>query len=144
MKKRKGEPLPPGWAIDSDGKETSDPVAGMNGALMPLGGSELNSGYKGFGLAAMVEILCGISAGNSSKLKTFASVLTLNYLGATYGPNIRRWMNTTRKANLGQCFIAVDPDCFAPGFQERMSDLMSYLRKMDPVRTQFIITAACM
>ena len=38
----------------------------MNGALMPLGGSELNSGYKGFGLAAMVEILCGISAGKFS------------------------------------------------------------------------------
>lgn len=53
--------------------------------------------------------------------------------GATYGPNIRRWMDTTRQADLGQCFIAVDPDCFAPGFQTRMSDLMSHLRHMEPV-----------
>lgn len=54
-------------------------------------------------------------------------------VGATYGPNIRRWMDTKRKADLGQCFIAVDPECFAPGFQIRMSDLMSYLRHMEPV-----------
>ena len=82
---------------------------------MPLGGAEKTSGYKGYGLAMLVEIFCGISA------------------GATYGPNIRRWMDTKRKADLGQCFIAIDPDCFAPGFQTRMSDLMTYLRNMEPV-----------
>lgn len=48
-------------------------------------------------------------------------------------------MNTTGKADLGQCFIAVDPDCFAPGFKERMSDLMSYLRNMDPVRAELTV-----
>lgn len=58
--------------------------------------------------------------------------------GATYGPNIRRWMDTKRKANLGQCFIAVDPECFAPGFQTRMSDLMAHLRNMEPVITNFL------
>nr|CAD7395862.1 unnamed protein product [Timema cristinae] len=36
------------------------------------------------------------------------------------------------KVNLGQCFIAVDPECFAPGFQGRMSDLLGYLRGMEP------------
>ena len=30
---------------------------------MPLGGAEQTSGYKGYGLAALVEIFCGISAG---------------------------------------------------------------------------------
>lgn len=53
--------------------------------------------------------------------------------GATYGPNIRRWMDTKRQANLGQCFIAIDPECFAPGFETRLADLMSYLRNMEPV-----------
>lgn len=86
----------------------------MKGCLMPLGGAEETSGYKGYGLATLVEIFCGISA------------------GATYGPNIRRWMDTKRKADLGQCFIAVDPECFASGFQARMSDLMSHLRHMEP------------
>jgi LDH2 family malate/lactate/ureidoglycolate dehydrogenase len=35
-------------------------------------------------------------------------------------------------ADLGHCFIAVDPKCFAPGFEERLSDLMESLRQMPP------------
>lgn len=31
---------------------------------MPLGGAEHTSGYKGYGLAAMVELFCGILSGN--------------------------------------------------------------------------------
>nr|CAD7442096.1 unnamed protein product [Timema bartmani] len=54
--------------------------------------------------------------------------------GSLYGPNVRRWMQTTSgdSVNLGQCFIAIDPECFAPGFQGRMSDLLGYLRGMEP------------
>lgn len=55
----------------------------MNGGgLLPLGGSEETGGYKGYGLAFMVEILCGI--------------LT----GAAYGPNIRSWQSSSQEANL--------------------------------------------
>ncbi|XP_057381229.1 uncharacterized oxidoreductase YjmC-like isoform X1 [Daphnia carinata] len=114
LQRRKGLPIPEGWAIDTDGKITTSADVAMKGCLMPLGGAEETSGYKGYGLATLVEIFCGISA------------------GATYGPNIRRWMDTKRKADLGQCFIAVDPECFASGFQTRMSDLMSHLRHMEP------------
>ncbi|XP_046454278.1 uncharacterized oxidoreductase YjmC-like isoform X2 [Daphnia pulex] len=114
LQRRKGLPIPEGWAIDKEGKITTNADVAMKGCLMPLGGAEQTSGYKGYGLAALVEIFCGISA------------------GATYGPNIRRWMDTKRKANLGQCFIAVDPECFASGFETRLSDLMSHLRHMEP------------
>lgn len=108
----------------------------MKGCLMPLGGAEETSGYKGYGLATLVEIFCGISAGTDIVHKQFCSEMLYflsRSLGATYGPNIRRWMDTKRKADLGQCFIAVDPECFASGFQTRMSDLMSHLRHMEPV-----------
>ncbi|KOB58249.1 Uncharacterized protein OBRU01_24687 [Operophtera brumata] len=44
------------------------------GCLMPLGGSEKNSGYKGFGLAAMVELFCGISSGYGSRQSAYASL----------------------------------------------------------------------
>lgn len=30
---------------------------------MPLGGTEVNSGYKGYGLGMLVEIFCGILSG---------------------------------------------------------------------------------
>lgn len=47
-------------------------------------------------------------------------------------------MTTDRAANLGQCFIAVDPEMFAPGFSDRLQDLMDFLRKMEPVSVFFI------
>ena len=38
--------------------------------------------------------------------------------GSQYSENVRRWGTTDRQADLGQCFIAIDPNCFAPGFGE--------------------------
>lgn len=62
---------------------SNEPKSVLNGGgLMPLGGAEETSGYKGYGLAMMVEIFCGILA------------------NATYGPNIRQWKNTEKVANL--------------------------------------------
>jgi uncharacterized oxidoreductase len=57
----RGEDIPKGWVIDAEGRHTTDPRQYRNGgALLPLGGSE---GYKGSGLAAMVEVLCGLLTG---------------------------------------------------------------------------------
>jgi len=111
----KKEKIPPGWGADASGKESFIPADVLKGGgLLPLGGSELSSGYKGYGLAVLTEIMCGILA------------------GAEYGPNIRRWKNTDRIANLGQCFIAINPDCFEPGFRDRMQDLMNICRTTPP------------
>jgi uncharacterized oxidoreductase len=55
------EKIPQGWIIDAEGRHTTDPRQYRNGgALLPLGGTE---GYKGSGLAAMVEVLCGLLTG---------------------------------------------------------------------------------
>src|SRR6202030_664698 len=57
----RGEEIPTGWIVDSDGRQTTDPKQfRKGGALLPLGGTE---GYKGSGLAAMVEVLCGLLTG---------------------------------------------------------------------------------
>jgi len=57
----RGESIPEGWLVDTDGRPCTDPTRLRQGAaLLPLGGSE---GYKGSGLAAMVEILCGLLTG---------------------------------------------------------------------------------
>lgn len=121
---RKGLPIPEGWGADKDGKVTSDPNKVLNdGGLLPLGGAEQTSGYKGYGLAMLVEIFCGI-------------------LGdAAYANNIRRWKVCDRPANLGQCFIAVDPEAFAPGFQERLSDLLSRARQLDTSEGEPVLVA---
>jgi LDH2 family malate/lactate/ureidoglycolate dehydrogenase len=57
----RGEEIPTGWIVDSEGRHTTDPTQyRKGGALLPLGGTE---GYKGSGLAAMVEVLCGLLTG---------------------------------------------------------------------------------
>jgi L-2-hydroxycarboxylate dehydrogenase (NAD+) len=65
VSERKGKPLKAGWAVDAEGRETLDPTTAMTtGALLPLGGYGTdNGGHKGYGLGALVEILCGVLSG---------------------------------------------------------------------------------
>ncbi len=61
---RKGEKIPPRWAIDSQGKPTDDPDAMIEGgALMPLGSRREDGGHKGYCLAVMVDVLCCVLSG---------------------------------------------------------------------------------
>ena len=52
--KNLGEKIPPNSAIDKDGNPTTDPVAAMEGAMLPF-----DRGYKGAGLGMVIEILTG-------------------------------------------------------------------------------------
>jgi LDH2 family malate/lactate/ureidoglycolate dehydrogenase len=62
--RRVGKPIPEGWAVDKDGNSTTDPEAGMLGALLPLGGFGTETGgHKGFGLAVLADMLCGVLGG---------------------------------------------------------------------------------
>lgn len=64
MQRRKGLPIPEGWAQDKKGNVTTDAhVAYEAGCLMPLGGGEIHSGFKGSGLALMLEVLGAVLAG---------------------------------------------------------------------------------
>jgi LDH2 family malate/lactate/ureidoglycolate dehydrogenase len=51
------QPIPPDWATDPDGIPTTDPEQAIRGMLLPAGG------YKGFGLALMVDVLTGVLTG---------------------------------------------------------------------------------
>jgi len=64
MARRRGQPIPQGWGIDNQGRGTVNPddiVAG--GALLPLGSDRERGGHKGYGLAIMVDVLCGVLGG---------------------------------------------------------------------------------
>lgn len=118
IQRRKNEPIPKGWAIDANGEVTTDAnVAFTAGSLLPLGGAEETSGYKGYGLAAMVDTLCGVLA------------------GAKFATHIRNWSIEGRNeaSDLGQFFLALDPKCFAPGFTDRMTEHNDILRNMSRV-----------
>ncbi len=67
---RIGKTMPEGWAMDRDGNYVTDPTkllgmfASKAASLLPLGGAgEDLSGYKGYGLAMMVEILSSAFSG---------------------------------------------------------------------------------
>jgi LDH2 family malate/lactate/ureidoglycolate dehydrogenase len=67
--RRRGQPVPEGWAVDSEGLPVSDPNVYYQtlGAILPLGGDAAHGAWKGFGLGVMVDVLTGIlSAGRSS------------------------------------------------------------------------------
>lgn len=53
LHRRAGKSLPAGWALDSQGQPTTDPMAALGGALLPFGG------HKGSALSVMIELLAG-------------------------------------------------------------------------------------
>ncbi|VVC92785.1 unnamed protein product [Leptidea sinapis] len=114
---KKGEKIPEGWALGPDYKPTTDPqVAFDSSRLMPLGGPEETSGYKGYALSTMVEVFCsGLS-------------------GASPTHKVPMWTYTQQDPpNLGQCFVAVDPQRFAPGFGHRVKECLDHYRSMEPI-----------
>lgn len=70
---REGKKMPDGWTVDEKGQVCTDPkkvlenmTKRLGGGILPLGGEgELFSGYKGYGLALMVDILCGVLSGGA-------------------------------------------------------------------------------
>lgn len=53
------EKIPFGWALDEDGRPTNDPAEALAGTMVPIGG------YKGYGIALAVDILCGLLTGSA-------------------------------------------------------------------------------
>jgi LDH2 family malate/lactate/ureidoglycolate dehydrogenase len=49
-----GTPIPPTWAVTSDGAPTTDAAEALKGLLLPSGGP------KGFGLALAIDLICGL------------------------------------------------------------------------------------
>ena len=84
----KNAPIPEGWAVDSDGRTTTDAHA-VNG-LLPI------SGPKGYGLAFMVDVLSGMLLG-----LPFGSMVSSMYA------------DLTEYRKLGHMHIIIDPDKFA-------------------------------
>ena len=64
----RGEALEAGWAIDEEGRTTTDPVAALMGSLLPVGG------HKGYAIAFMIEALVGAVSGSAMSLAVGAPV----------------------------------------------------------------------
>lgn len=56
---KEGKEIPNSWAVDEKGNATTDPLEALKGTLLPIGG------YKGYGLALMVDFLAGLLTGSA-------------------------------------------------------------------------------
>ena len=98
---RQSKAVPLGWAVDKTGRGTTsarsvlDALAKrLGGGILPLGGEgEEHSGHKGYGLALMVDVLCGVLTGAATGL----------------GVDVDK-----EKPNVGHFFMAIDPSAFRP------------------------------
>ncbi|CAA0085917.1 Delta(1)-pyrroline-2-carboxylate reductase [Starkeya nomas] len=115
LKRRAGEPIPPGWAVGPDGAPTTDPAQALAGALLPFGG------HKGSALSMMVELIAGPLIGD---LTSRQSMAVENGDG---GPPLG-----------GELFIAIDPAVFgAESLASRLADadeLFALARQQPGVR----------
>jgi LDH2 family malate/lactate/ureidoglycolate dehydrogenase len=106
-----GQPeVPAGWAFNSAGIPTTNTREAYEGMLMPLGG------YKGSGLAFLVEILCAVLSGGAMS----------NEVGG-----IRFRGRTVR---VSQMFLAIDVARFMPleEFTARMEKLVALIKATPP------------
>ncbi len=73
--RREGKTMPEGWAVDKEGKPITDvsKYYEEGAALLPLGGTPQTGGYKGFGLAIAVDILCGVLSGQMASAQMAGS-----------------------------------------------------------------------
>lgn len=108
--KKTGQPIPEGWALDSEGRPTNDPAAGLAGSMVPVGGP------KGTALALMVEILAAVLGG--ANLSSEAS----SFFEAE-GP----------APGTGQFLLALAPPD-GPDFLRRIEALLSLVGGMEGAR----------
>jgi LDH2 family malate/lactate/ureidoglycolate dehydrogenase len=85
---REGWELPEGWATDNEGVPTTDAQKAIKGFLQPI------AGYKGVGIATMIEVLVGTLAHGQ------------------YGIGIKPNAEPDGPQNVSHMFMAIKPDCF--------------------------------
>ena len=98
----RGTPLPEGWAVDADGRPTTDPEAALAGALLPFGG------YKGANIALLVELLSSMAGGN-------------------WAMDAPPWDTGSRSPEVGMFVLAIDPDVLGRGSSARIADHLDRL-----------------
>jgi LDH2 family malate/lactate/ureidoglycolate dehydrogenase len=106
LARNRNEPIPLGWAIDTDGAPTTDPQKAIDGIILPM------AGHKGYAIAAMVDMLSGVLTGSG-------------FLSAVHSP-----YKTAEKSNCGHLVIAIKIEAFQPlaEFNARMEQFIAEIK----------------
>jgi (2R)-3-sulfolactate dehydrogenase (NADP+) len=109
---KEGKPIPLGWAVDRDGKPTTDAQAALTGSLFAIGGA------KGAMLALAVELLC------------------VALTGAAFGYENDSYFEPGNKPCIGHAIVAIDPAALAGSevYFERVETLVAAMLVDEGVR----------
>lgn len=104
---QKGETIPEGWALDPQGRATTDAAQALLGCVLPFGGP------KGSAISLLIDIFSGLMS------------------GAAYGRHLNTLEDLENVQNLGHLFMALDPFLFQTEeeFYRRMDDLVEQLKE---------------
>lgn len=111
LAKGEGVEIPEGWALDKEGRPTTDPSAALDGALLPFGGP------KGSAIGLMIDLFCGALIGAAPSRQ----ITPLYY-------------DLDKPQSLGHCFIVIDPGALgeASAFARRIDAQLRELRGLRP------------
>lgn len=110
---KKGEAIPLGWALDKQGQPTTDPKAGLEGSMLPMGG------VKGAMLALMVELM------------------VTSLTGARFGLEADSFFEEQgNQPKIGQAFIVINPTALGglSTYHERVDALLGAMLSDEGVR----------
>ena len=110
---KEGRPIPPGWALDRQGRPTTDAAAGLEGSMLPAGGT------KGAMLALVVELIVTALTGAA-----------LGFEASSF------FVDEGNRPRLGQAFVAIDTRALAGRdvYDERIERLIGAMLADEGVR----------
>ena len=106
-----GEKLPLGVALDKFGNITTDAKKALKGVQLPI------AGFRGSGLAWMVDILSGVLTGG-------------NHGGKVKDP----FDDFSGPQNIGHLFIVFKPNLFVNNYNERIKDNIKRVKRLPKIK----------
>jgi len=102
----RGEPIPSGWAIDANGRPTTDPEEALKGFILPM------AGHKGYAIGTAIDVLSGVLSGSG-------------FLSDVHGP-----YDPVNRSRAGHLMIVLDVAAFQPldEFNARMERYIETLK----------------
>jgi len=107
LARQKGIPIPDNWAIDGEGRRTTDPIAALGGVILPM------AEHKGYAISVMMDVLSGVLSGSG--------ILT-----EVNGP-----YQAEKRSRCGHLVMALDIAAFGPRdrFEARMEEMVARIKE---------------
>ena len=108
---RSGKKIPEGVALDKFGKPTTDAKKALAGVQLPI------AGFRGSGLAWMVDILSGVMTGG-------------NHGGKVKDP----FDDFSGPQNIGHLFLAIKPNLFVGNYNQRIKENIKRIKRLPKIK----------